>query len=93
MLNVEQSKSTGELPFGLRYAVDPRPGTEACIDWSVIGYDPCRQIATVTEDGVTMPLITSDSATAVHSTSKSTSTAWSDETGTQTDSDSESDWS
>ncbi|WP_217206206.1 hypothetical protein [Streptomyces sp. AC550_RSS872] len=90
MTNAEQTKTAGQLPFGLRYAGESRSGTKVDIDWSTIGYDPRRQIATVTEDGVTMPLISSDSATAVRSTSTSTTTSYGTSEGTEFDS--QSDW-
>ncbi|MGP3989739.1 putative ATP-grasp-modified RiPP [Streptomyces sp. 3N207] len=91
-MNGEQTKLTDQFPFGLRYATDPDPATAVHIDWSVIGYDPVRQVATVTENGVTMPLRRSFSASTHQSTHMSTSTQMSyPDGGSGSDSDSNSD--
>jgi putative ATP-grasp target RiPP len=81
LVNGQQANATDQLPFGLRYATAPGAGAAIHIDWSVIGYDPVRQVATVVEDGVTVPLIASGSATVVRSTSTNTMT----ECGNDTD--------
>jgi putative ATP-grasp target RiPP len=71
----------GVTPFGLRYATPPGPGAVTDVDWSAIGYDPARQIATVTEDGEQVPAMKHTSGQT------STSTATQDRSGGDKDTD------